>query len=137
MKSPEDLFELYMQAAATKNAAMMVGMYHQNAQLFDMWNAYQLSGIDAIRNMVSGWFNSLGDEQVKVEFSEVQLSQGDEVAFASAFVHFRAVDSAGMILRQMKNRMTVGFVKTNDSWHVLHQHTSIPISTANLQGIFE
>lgn len=137
MNNPAEFFEHYRLAAQSKNAGLMIGLYHQDAELFDMWNAYHLHGIDAIRSMVSNWFGSLGDEHLEVAFSAIELKQSSDVAFAYAFIHFRAMTSSGEVLRQMKNRMTVGFVKTAESWHVLHQHTSIPISTATLQGLFE
>ena len=137
MNDPLSFFEIYKQAANTKNKQQMSGLYHQDAELFDMWNAHQLHGIDNIRNMVNGWFDSLSDEQLQVEFSSIHVKQDGTVAFGYAFVHFRALGAAGKILRQMKNRITVCLTKTGESWLVLHQHTSIPISSKTLQGIFE
>ena len=137
MNDPEQFFELYKAAARDKNKALMTGLYHLDAELFDMWQAYHLHGLSNITDMVNHWFDSLGDEQLEVEFSSIDLKQDGEIAFAYAFVHYRALDNTGTILRQMKNRMTVCFVKNNKAWSVLHQHTSIPISTMDLKGIFE
>lgn len=130
-------FERYKHAAQTRDKEAMMALYRRDTELFDMWNAYHLRGIDNIRSMVNQWFDSIGDERLEVDFSEVQLKQDHNIAFAYAFVHFRAMDAAGNVLRQMKNRMTLCFVKEGVSWRVSHQHTSIPISTQNMQGIFE
>jgi len=137
MNHHTEFFDTYKLAASTKNKSQMSGLYHQDVQWFDIWNDYQVQGSDKINALVADWFDSLGDEQLEVEFSAVTTKQHGDVAFASAFVHFRAVNAAGKVLRQMKNRITLGFIKTNTTWSVLHQHTSIPISIRTMQGIFE
>ena len=137
MNKPDDFFNDYQRAAHVRNKQLMSGLYHHDAELFDMWNSYCLHGIDNIREMIRNWFDSLNGEQLEVDFSSINIRQDDKVAFAHAFVHYRALDQTGKLLRQMKNRMTVCLVKSNETWSVLHQHTSIPISTKNLQGIFE
>lgn len=115
----------------------MTGLYHPEAELFDMWEAYHLHGITNITRMVIDWFDSLGNEQLEVDFSEIELRNSDTTAFAYAFAHYRAIDTTGAVLRQMKNRMTVCLVKNENHWTVLHQHTSIPISSKDIKGIFE
>lgn len=136
MNDPEQFFELYKMAAHDRDKNLMSGLYHLDAELFDMWDAYRLHGLTSITSMINNWFDSLGNEQLEVDFSSIELRRSDETAFAYAFVHFRAIDAAGTVLRQMKNRMTVCFVKNGNLWSVLHQHTSIPISSQDIKGIF-
>jgi len=137
MINPSEFFEHYGQAAYSKNRELMIGLYHHEAELFDMWNSYHLQGIEKIGTMVDAWFTSLGNEQLEVEFGAIDIKQGEQIAFAYGFVHYRALDDEGKILRQMRNRMTVCLIKINSAWLVLHQHTSIPISSEDIKGVFE
>lgn len=64
----------------------------------------------------------------------IEIHEGDHVGFASALITFQAISTKNSMIRSMKNRMTVGFVKEKDLWKVIHQHTSAPIYSA-LTGI--
>jgi ketosteroid isomerase-like protein len=92
-----------------------------------MWGMWSHDGIDSWREMAVGWFGSLGDEIVRVEFDDVQATVGDDTAVLSAFVTFAGLSAEGEELRSMNNRLTWGLRKTNGTWKVVHAHTSAPV----------
>jgi ketosteroid isomerase-like protein len=99
-------------------------------RVFDMWGAWSHDGIDTWREMAEGWFGSLGDERVRVEFDDVQTTVGEDVAVLSAFVTFAGLSADGNELRSMNNRLTWGLRKTAGTWKVVHEHTSAPVEMA-------
>jgi ketosteroid isomerase-like protein len=99
-------------------------------RVFDMWGTWSHDGIESWREMVVGWFGSLGDELVRVEFDDVRTIAGDDVAVLSAFVTFAGLSADGVELRSLNNRLTWGLRKTDGTWKVVHEHTSAPVEMA-------
>jgi len=56
--------------------------------------------------MVTGWFGSLGQERVQVEFESPRVVVADTMAMATAFVTFAALSPDGKPLRSLQNRLT-------------------------------
>jgi ketosteroid isomerase-like protein len=71
-----------------------------------------------------------------VIFEMIQIHQGDKVSFATAIVGYQAISVDNKVIRSMKNRITVGFTKTDAGWKVVHQHTSAPIDS-DLKAILD
>ena len=66
-----DAVARYSAAAHDKDVDAFVALYADDVHVFDMWNSWELRGIDAWRNMAAGWFSSLGDERVVVRTGNV------------------------------------------------------------------
>lgn len=66
----------------------------------------------------------------------IEIQESDNIAFASALIHFEAISPDHHVLGSMKNRISLGFVKTDGFWKVKHQHTSAPIDS-NLSAILD
>jgi uncharacterized protein (TIGR02246 family) len=124
------LLEAYRDAVHAKNVDAFVAIFADDVRVFDMWGTWSHDGIDAWREMAVGWFGSLGDELVRVEFDDVQTTVGDDTAVLSAFVTFSGLSAEGKELRSMNNRLTWGLRKTNGTWKVVHEHTSAPVEPA-------
>ena len=133
----EDFFSIYQSAAWNKDAAAMINLYDKQAVIFDMWDEGFLMNSSAWAAIITDWFTSLKEEKVKVEFEMINIQQSGNVGFASALIKFQAISKEGAVLRSMKNRITLGFSKTENGWKVIHQHTSAPISSANLTAILD
>ena len=112
----------------------MIGLYHDNVMIYDMWGQGFQSGINSWSAVVKEWFGSLGNEKVKVEFENREVHEGEQIGFANALIIYQAMSIENAVIRSMKNRITVGFVKENGQWKVRHQHTSAPIDD-KLQAI--
>jgi uncharacterized protein (TIGR02246 family) len=124
----EELLESYRSAVHAKDADAFLALYDPNVRVFDMWGRWSYDGIDEWRQMVTGWFGSLGNERVAVDLHQVHTITGDDLAAAHVFVTFRGLSPEGKELRAMDNRLTWVLRKTGvDRWKVVHEHSSAPI----------
>ena len=130
MSDVGSLLEAYRDAVHAKDVDAFVAIFADDVRVFDMWGAWSHDGIDAWREMAEGWFGSLGDERVRVEFDNVQTTVGEDVAVLSASVTFAGLSADGNELRSMNNRLTWGLRKTAGTWKVVHEHTSAPVEMA-------
>jgi ketosteroid isomerase-like protein len=101
-----------------------------------MWGKGFVVGLNEWSANIKGWLTSLKDERVRVGFEMIEVNEGDDIGFASAIVQFEAIGPDDNVQRSMKNRMTLGFVKTKGVWKVRHQHTSAPIDS-DLKAILD
>jgi uncharacterized protein (TIGR02246 family) len=121
------VLETYRNAVHAKDVDRFVAIFADDVRVFDMWGTWSHDGIDAWREMAEGWFGSLGEELVRVEFDDVRETVGDDVAIVSAFVTFTGLSADGEELRSLNNRLTWGLRKTDETWKVAHEHTSAPV----------
>lgn len=129
MKKIQDYFAIYKQSAWEKDTESMIGLYDDNVVIFDMWNMGYQTGLAQWSVVIKDWLGSLGEERVNVIFEMIEIHEGDKVGFACALISFQAISTGNTIIRSMKNRITVGFIKKSDQWKVIHQHTSAPINS--------
>jgi ketosteroid isomerase-like protein len=134
VKKIQEFFTIYKQSAWSKDAESMIALYHNNVVIFDMWKQGYQTGLITWSDVIKDWFGSLGEEKVNVIFEMIDIHEGDNVGFGSALITFQAISIDNSIIRSMKNRITLGFMKERDEWKVVHQHTSAPISS-NLEAI--
>lgn len=129
MKKIQDYFTIYKQSAWEKDTRSMIGLYDDNAVIFDMWKQGYQTGLAEWSIVIKDWLGSLGEEKVNVIFEMIEIHEGDNVGFGSALITFQAISIGNIIIRSMKNRITLGFIKEKDVWKVVHQHTSAPINS--------
>ena len=129
MKRIQDFFTIYKQSAWEKDTESMIGLYDDNVVIFDMWNQGYQTGLTEWSIVIKDWLDSLGEERVNVIFEMIKIHEGDSVGFGSALITFQAISTGNTIIRSMKNRITLGFIKENGVWKVVHQHTSAPINS--------
>jgi len=130
-------FAWYAASAHAKDAHAFVAIYTDDVHVFDMWNQWELRGIEAWRAMAEGWFGSLGNERVAVNFSDVVSSVSAELALGHATVTYTAESADGKVLRSLDNRMTVAMRRENGMWKIFHEHTSGPIAHETMKGIIK
>jgi ketosteroid isomerase-like protein len=134
IRHPADFFAIYSKAAWEKDATSMACLYHNNVSVFDMWDDKRFSaGLGEWYEAITAWLTSLKHERVKVSFENIEIEKDESIAFASALVQYQAVASDDKVLRSMRNRISLGFLKSDQFWKVKHQHTSAPID-ANLRA---
>ena len=123
----QEMLERYAAAVRAKDVDAFVGLYADDVRTFDLWSVWSYDGKPALREMVSEWFGSLGDDEVvAVAFDDVRTRSGGEVAAVSAFTTFTALSPAGEELRSMNNRLTWVLQRDGGSWRIAHEHTSAP-----------
>lgn len=85
------------------------------------------------------WFDGLKEEGVLllVDFNDLVVEENLDLAFAHCSITFAAKDAeTGEKLRQVTNRFTFCLRKTNGSWLITHEHSSLPIEGETGKGIF-
>ena len=128
MESIEQVLEGYATAVRRKDADAFVSLYAPHVRVFEMWGRWSYDGVAAWRGMAEEWFGSLGEEQVAVEFDNVETVTGAGVAVAHAFVTYKGLSAEGAELRAMSNRLTWGLEKSVEGgWKVVHEHSSAPV----------
>jgi uncharacterized protein (TIGR02246 family) len=140
MADSDDVLELltvYKESAYAKDVDRFMTMYADDVRVFDLWGSWESTGASAWREGISGWFGSLGDELVLVDFDDVDVSVGGDLASLTAFVDYSAESAAGERVRQMTNRLTWVIARTDGAWRVTHEHTSAPVNDATGTVILE
>jgi uncharacterized protein (TIGR02246 family) len=124
----EHVIEAYASAVRAKDVDAFVGLYEDAVRTFDLWSVWSYDGKEAFRAMVTEWFGSLdAGEEVVVEWDDVRIQAGADVAGLSAFLTYRAVSGQGEELRSMNNRLTWVLRKNDEgAWKIAHEHTSAP-----------
>jgi ketosteroid isomerase-like protein len=136
MKRLQDFFTIYKQSAWDKDTESMIALYHTDVVIFDMWMQGYQTGLAEWSNVIKEWLGSLGEEKVNVIFDMIEIHEGNDVGFGSALITYQAISINNAIVRSMRNRITLGFVKQDNEWKVVHQHTSSPINS-DLQAILD
>ena len=125
-----DFFSCYKKAAWEKDINDMINLYDDRVIIFDMWGVKGFSsGLKEWSFIITDWLTSLKEEKVNVTFDMIEIQEGENIAFASALIQFQAISTNHSVLRSMKNRISLGFVRTDGFWKVKHQHTSAPIDS--------
>ena len=131
------LFSQYQQAVLARDVDAFVALYDPDVQVFDTWGTWSYRGRDAWRQMVQGWFSSLGEqEQVEVRVAEVCVTAGTDLAVVTAAVTYAAL-LQGRELRAMSNRLTWALQQQAGRWRIVHEHTSVPVSFEDAKGMLQ
>jgi len=124
------LLAVYSEAAHAKDVDRFMTMYAPGVRVFDLWGRWEVVGASVWRESITGWFGSLDDDRVVVEFEGVEVSVGGDLAAVTAMVGYSADSPAGERIRQMTNRLTWVLERADDMWRVTHEHTSAPVDDA-------
>jgi len=127
----------YSAAAYEKDVDAFVALYSADLHVFDMWNSWELRGIDAWRAMAAGWFSSLGDERVVVKATDVVATVNGELAMGHATLTYTAISADGQELRSLDNRITLAMRRAGNAWKIFHEHTSGPIDHKTMKGVIK
>jgi ketosteroid isomerase-like protein len=136
-KEVSRVLESYRSAVFAKDSAAFMRLYDPNVRVFDAWGVWSYEGQAAWHTAVEGWFTSLATERVRVDFEEVKVSGGSELASLSAMVTYAGVSAEGKALRTMTNRITWVLRTTGHVLRIVHEHTSAPIGFADSKAILQ
>lgn len=75
------------------------------------------------------------DETVQVDVADVRTDERSDLARLSAVVTYTAVSEKGAALRSMQNRLTWVLMRRDETWRIVHEHTSAPIDFEDLKAI--
>ena len=135
----QDVLENYKTSIFERDVEKFLGSYSKEIHLYDCWGKWECNGLSEWRESVESWFQELSEEGVdlKVTFSDISIEECESVAFAKCTITFAAyAQSSSEKLRQITNRFTFGLCKVNESWQIVHEHSSLPIDSATGKGMF-
>ena len=137
MNELQPLFDTYKNSAHEKDLEKFLSIFDEKVQVFDMWGRWSYEGIGAWREMAAGWFGSLGQDRVLVEFEDAEAVVSGDMGFARASVTYSAMNAEGQKLRSLQNRLTWVVRKKDGAWKIIHEHSSAPIDHPSLKAILK
>jgi uncharacterized protein (TIGR02246 family) len=125
------LLAVYSESAYAKDVDRFMTMYAEDVRIFDLWGKWEILGASEWRQGIAGWFGSLGDDRVVVDFDSVAVDVSGDLAALTAMIEYSAESHSGERLRQMANRLTWVLKRVDGAWLVIHEHTSAPVDDAS------
>jgi uncharacterized protein (TIGR02246 family) len=111
-------------AVRAQNRAAIEANHAADVLMFDVPPPLQSRGIKAY---MATWdtFYSSAEKPVMFDFTEVAITAGSDVAFATAIGHCVTIDRAGR-REPLEFRLTMGLRKVGRRWQIVHEHHSVP-----------
>ena len=92
--------------------------------MFDVPPPFRIRGIDEYMDTWETFFSS-SEKPVRFNFTDVEVTAGGDVAFATAVGHCVNIDKEGQ-REALDFRLTTGLLKIGGRWRVTHEHHSLP-----------
>lgn len=92
--------------------------------MFDVPPPFLSRGLDAYMATWAKFYPSQA-KPVTFDFAEVEITAGNDVAFATAIGRCDYIERSGKTI-DLKFRLTMGFRKQYGQWCVVHEHHSLP-----------
>ena len=92
--------------------------------MFDVPPPFLSRGINAYMATWQTFFASSA-KPVAFDFEDVEITAGEDVAFATAIGHCVNIEHNGE-KTNLKFRLTMGFHKQDGRWRIVHEHHSLP-----------
>jgi ketosteroid isomerase-like protein len=131
------VLEAYKAAVFAKDVDAFVALYTADVRVFDMWGEWQYDGHAAWRAMAAGWFGSLGDERVLVDFTDLRTTIVAGLAVGHVLVAYAAIDEQGGVLRSLTSRLSVVLRRDGQAWKIFHEHSSAPLDFSTAKAILQ
>lgn len=124
---PGAVFEQYASAVLEKDAEALLSLYDDDVRVFDLWSEWSYEGRAAWRVAIGQWFDSVGDESIRVVFDDVRSVVAEDLATVVAIISYCEVGKDGAEGRAMENRLTWVLRRLDGAWRIVHEHTSAPV----------
>jgi uncharacterized protein (TIGR02246 family) len=118
------LIERWSKAVRDENRAAIGADHDPDILMFDVPLPLQSQGLNAY---MTTWdiFFPRAEKPVKFNFTDVRVTCGKDVAFATAIGHCVDVDPVGN-REALTFRLTMGLRKKDGRWCITHEHHSLP-----------
>ena len=135
--SYKKILEGYANAVYTKDVESFISIYDTNVCVYDTWKEWTSIGTGKLRDMAAEWFDSLGNEKVKVEFLEVNVLESADQTVWIGEVKFFGLNEDDQVLRSISNRWTWVIKNNNGIFKIVHEHSSLPINMETFTAIMK
>jgi uncharacterized protein (TIGR02246 family) len=118
------LIEKWAKTVREENRSGIRADHDSEMLMFDVPPPFLSRGLDAY---MATWekFLSWSEKPVAFDFHDVQITAGEDVAFATAIGQCAGVDSNGK-REELQFRLTMCFRKMDGQWRIMHEHHSVP-----------
>jgi len=118
-----DLIERWSKGVRDQDRAAIRQDHDADILMFDVPPPFQSRGID---EYMATWdtFFSFAEKPVRFDFTNIEITAGVEVAFATAVGHCVTIGRDGR-REPLDFRLTMGLRKIDGRWHVMHEHHSL------------
>jgi uncharacterized protein (TIGR02246 family) len=118
------LIERWAKAVRDEDRAGIRADHDDGILMFDVPPPFLSRGLDAY---MATWetFYSAAERPVAFAFDDVEVSCGEDVAFATALGRCVTTDRSGK-KEPLEFRLTMGLRKVDGRWRVMHEHHSLP-----------
>ena len=118
------LIEGRVAAAATKDSGTLAAGYADDVVLYDVVGPLRHTGAEAHTRRVAEWL-ALYDGGIGYWIRDLHITVGEDVAFCHYLYQVSGTTTGGTDVR-MWVRSTVCLRRTDGSWRITHEHTSVP-----------
>jgi ketosteroid isomerase-like protein len=119
------LLDDWAKAFHARDLAAIMSMYAPGVVAYDIVPPLQYVGSDAYKKDYQTFLYQF-DGPIDVEYRDVHITAGSDVAFATGLEHMRGKMKDGNPL-DMWLRFTSGFQKIKGQWKDVHDHVSVPV----------
>jgi uncharacterized protein (TIGR02246 family) len=118
------LIERWSAAVRKEDRAAIRRDHDADMLMFDVPPPFLSRGLDAY---MATWepFFSMAEKPVAFDFHDIEITAGEDVAFATATGSCVYFDRERM-RQPLQFRLTMGLRKIDGSWRVMHEHHSVP-----------
>jgi ketosteroid isomerase-like protein len=117
------LIDRWAKAVRDENRPGIRADHDAGMLMFDVPPPFLSQGLEAYMATWETFFSSV-EKPVTFHFTDVQVTAGNDVAFATAIGH--CVDLSSGKREELDFRLTMGLCKINGRWRILHEHHSLP-----------
>jgi uncharacterized protein (TIGR02246 family) len=118
------LIERWAKAVREEDRAAIRADHDPGILMFDVPPPFLSRGLDAYMATWEMFFSSV-EKPVAFDFHDVQVTCGQEVAFATAVGRCVNIEKNGE-REPLEFRLTMGLRKIDGRWRVMHEHHSLP-----------
>jgi ketosteroid isomerase-like protein len=126
MNEIEQLISLWTKAVREQDLRGIRAAHDPDMLMFDVPPPFLSRGLDAY---MATWdtFFAWQAKPVQFELRDLEITAGDEVAFATAAGRCCDLTSGAPV--QLDFRLTMGFKKKDGQWRIVHEHHSLPATS--------
>ena len=118
-----DLIENWAKAVREKNIEGILANHSSDILMFDVPPPIQSKGLEEYGKTWDLFYS--WDREGVFDIEEMNITAGDDVAFASALMKCAGTDENGN-REELDFRLTVGLRKIGGHWMITHEHHSVP-----------
>lgn len=126
MERLEEVLKKYRKACLNKDVNLMLSLYSDDVFIYDAFDKWSINGKEELKSMIEDWFNSLLDESLDVEFSNIKIIEDEKIAYIHFDAKFIGINRSNEKYKSISNRFTLCLCYEN-MWKIVHQHASMPI----------